>query len=129
MKRYIQWIAAAAIVGALAGCARTTPIDQVRTTLSAGHTENQVKNAILKAGAQRKWIMSEAGPGVIIARQQSHDHMAEVRITYTAHGYDIKYNSSLNLKASQGKIHKSYNRWVHNLDKDIQLKLSASADL
>ena len=46
---------------------------------------------------------------------------AEVRITYTATSYDIKYDSSLNLQASGGKIHKNYNRWVRNLDKDIQL--------
>lgn len=55
--------------------------------------------------------------------------MAEVRITYTATSYDIKYDSSLNLQASGGKIHKNYNRWVRNLDKDIQLNLSAGANL
>ena len=30
---------------------------------------------------------------------------------------------------SDGKIHKNYNRWVRNLDKDIQLNLSAGANL
>ncbi|KIQ50633.1 lipoprotein, partial [Citrobacter rodentium] len=68
-----------------------------------------------------------AGPGVIRARQQSRDHVAEVRITYSATRYDIQYESSLNLLASGGKIHKNYNRWVRNLDKDIQLNLSAGA--
>ncbi|MCV1468388.1 hypothetical protein MLP13_019910, partial [Escherichia coli] len=34
-----------------------------------------------------------------------------------------------NLQASGGQIHKNYNRWVRNLDKDIQLNLSAGADL
>ncbi|CBG91039.1 lipoprotein [Citrobacter rodentium] len=127
MKQYIKWFAALAVVGALAGCARTAPIDQVHSTVSAGHTQDQVKNAILKAGAERKWIMNEAGPGVIRARQQSRDHVAEVRITYSATRYDIQYESSLNLLASGGKIHKNYNRWVRNLDKDIQLNLSAGA--
>ncbi|HAT8011333.1 hypothetical protein [Citrobacter rodentium] len=123
----MKWFAALAVVGALAGCARTAPIDQVHSTVSAGHTQDQVKNAILKAGAERKWIMNEAGPGVIRARQQSRDHVAEVRITYSATRYDIQYESSLNLLASGGKIHKNYNRWVRNLDKDIQLNLSAGA--
>ena len=118
MKQYIKWFAAIAVVGALAGCARTAPIDQVHTSVSAGHTQDQVKTAILKAGIQRQWVMSEA-----------RDHVAEVRITYTATSYDIKYDSSLNLQASGGKIHKNYNRWVRNLDKDIQLNLSAGANL
>lgn len=129
MKQFIKWFAAIAVVGALAGCARTAPIDQVHSSVSAGHTQEQVKNAILKAGVQRQWIMSEVGPGVIKGRQQTRNHVAEVRITYSTTGYDIKYDSSLNLQASGGKIHKNYNRWVHNLDKDIQVNLSAGADL
>lgn len=129
MKQFIKWFAAIAVVGALAGCARTAPIDQVHSSVSAGHTQEQVKNAILKAGVQRQWIMSEVGPGVIKGRQQTRNHVSEVRITYSATGYDIKYDSSLNLQASGGKIHKNYNRWVHNLDKDIQVNLSAGAGL
>nr|WP_232623479.1 hypothetical protein [Citrobacter koseri] len=129
MKQFIKWFAAIAVVGALAGCARTAPIDQVHSSVSAGHTQEQVKNAILKAGVQRQWIMSEVGPGVIKGRQQTRNHVAEVRITYSATRYDIKYDSSLNLQASGGKIHKNYNRWVHNLDKDIQVNLSAGAGL
>lgn len=111
MKQFIKWFATIAVVGALAGCARTAPIDQVHSSVSAGHTQEQVKNAILKAGVQRQWIMSEVGPGVIKGRQQTRNHVAEVRITYSATGYDIKYDSSLNLQASGGKIHKNYNRW------------------
>lgn len=63
MRHYMKWFAAIAVVGALAGCARTAPIDQVHSTVSAGHTQEQVKKAILKAGVERKWIMSEAGQG------------------------------------------------------------------
>ena len=69
--------------------------------------------------------MSEAGPDVIKGRLQARNHSADIRIPYSATSYSINYESSLNLKASDGKIHKNYNRWVHNLDKDIQLNLSA----
>ena len=125
----MKWFAAIAVVGALAGCARTAPIDQVHSTVSAGHTQEQVKKAILKAGVERKWIMSEAGQGVIKAPPPSRDHSDEIRINYTASSYDINYENSQNLQASGGQIHKNYNRWVRNLDKDIQLNLSAGADL
>ena len=50
-------------------------------------------------------------------------------IPYTATSYSINYENSLNLKAADGKIHKNYNRWVNNLDHDIQLNLSAGATL
>lgn len=129
MKKIVKWFAAFAIMGALAGCARTAPIDQVNSVVSAGHTTEQVKNAILKAGHQREWIMTEAGPGVIKGRLQARDHFAEIKVTYSASSYSINYENSLNLKAGDGKIHKNYNRWVRNLDKDIQLNLSAGAAL
>ncbi|VFS69361.1 Uncharacterised protein [Raoultella planticola] len=35
MKKYVQWFAAIAVAGALAGCARTAPVEQIRTTVSA----------------------------------------------------------------------------------------------
>lgn len=127
MKNIFKWCVALAVIATLTGCARTAPIDQINSTVSAGHTEAQVRTAILKAGQQRQWIMSQAGPGVINGRLQSRDHVAEIRITYTASSYSINYSSSLNLLASGSKIHKSYNRWVRNLDKDIQLNLSATA--
>ncbi len=129
MKKIVKWFAAFAVVGALAGCARTAPIEQIHSTVSAGHSAEQVKTAILKAGLKRQWIMTEAAPGVIKGRLQARDHSVEIRIPYSASGYSINYESSLNLKAADGKIHKSYNRWVQNLDHDIQLNLSAGAAL
>ncbi|HFP9335293.1 TPA: hypothetical protein ACHOY6_001092 [Raoultella planticola] len=129
MKKYVQWFAAIAVAGALAGCARTAPVEQIQTTVGAGHTEAQVKQAILRAGVQRQWIMSQTAPSAIAARQQARDHVVEVRINYSASGYSIHYVSSSNMLASGGKIHKNYNRWVHNLDKDIQVNLAADSSL
>lgn len=129
MKKVIRWMVAAAVVGALAGCARTAPIEQVNTTVSAGHTEAQVKSAIIKAGAQREWIMSDAGPGIIKGHLQNRDHAVDIKINYSATNYSIDYVSSLNLMAANGKIHRNYNRWVHNLDKDIQVTLAANSAL
>ncbi|WP_226568454.1 lipoprotein [Mangrovibacter yixingensis] len=127
MKKIVKWLTAFAVIGVLAGCARTAPIDNVNATVSAGHSAEQVKSAILKAGIQRQWVMNETSPGVISARQQSHGHVAEVRITYSANSYAINYVSSINLRASGGKIHKTYNRWIGNLDRDIQLNLASGA--
>ncbi|MCS6403240.1 LptM family lipoprotein [Klebsiella quasipneumoniae] len=129
MKKIIHWMIAATVVGALAGCARTAPIEQVNAIVSAGHTEAQVKDAIIKAGAPRQWIMSDAGPGVIKGKLQNRDHVADIKINYSATSYSIVYVSSINLMAANGKIHRNYNRWVHNLDKDIQVTLAANTAL
>ena len=130
MKQIMKWFAAALVVGAMAGCvSRTAPIETVQNNVSAGHTEAQVRTAILKAGLNRQWIMNDAGPGVIKGRQQARDHSANIIVQYSANGYIIKYDSSVNLMASGGKIHKNYNRWVHNLDKDIQVNLSTAGQL
>ncbi|MBB1202096.1 hypothetical protein EGM70_17595 [Enterobacteriaceae bacterium 89] len=130
MKQIVKWVIAAAFVGSLAGCvSRTAPIDTVQNSVSAGHTEAQVRTAILKAGLSRQWMMTDAGPGVIKGRQQARDHSANIIVQYSANSYIIKYDSSINLMASGGQIHKTYNRWVHNLDKDIQLYLTTGAQL
>jgi hypothetical protein len=129
MERIARRCAALAVAGVLACCARTVPIDQIYSTVSAGHTADQVKMAILKAGQKRDWIMTDTGPGMIKGRLQSRDHSAEVLIPYSATSYSINYENSLNLKAEDGKIHKNYNRWVHNLDHDIQLNLSVDPAL
>jgi hypothetical protein len=127
MKKLVKWIVAAAVVGALAGCvSRTAPIDTVQNQVATGHTEAQVRNAILKAGLNRQWIMTDAGPGVIKGRQQSRGHTANVLVQYSANSYIIKYDGSTNLMAEGGKIHKNYNRWVHNLDQDIQISLASA---
>ena len=130
MKQLVKWFAAAMVVGLLAGCvSRTAPIETVQNNVSTGHTEAQVRAAILKAGLNRQWIMSDAGAGIIKGRQQARDHTANIIVQYSANSYIIKYDSSINLMASEGKIHKNYNRWVHNLDKDIQLNLSTGAQM
>jgi hypothetical protein len=128
MIKFVKWFTALIVVGALMGCSsRLAPIDNIRTNLGSGHTEAQVKNSIIKAGVQRKWIMNEAGPGVIKARLQSNDYVAQTRINYSATGYTITYESSMNLSAGGGRIHPGYNRWVRNLDRDIQVNVSASS--
>ncbi|MGV8926852.1 MAG: hypothetical protein ACOH2G_14410 [Ewingella sp.] len=114
-------------VTALAGCARTAPILTPQTTIITQNSADQVKSAIFEAGQQRGWIMTPAGAGVINGRLASRDYTANIRVNYSAKTYTINYVSSTNLMASSGSIHRNYNRWVNNLDKDIQLQLAAKA--
>ncbi|MGJ0478519.1 hypothetical protein [Pantoea agglomerans] len=117
----------AVVAALLTGCARTAPIHNVNQTLTQRYTDNQMKLAIIEAGISRKWVMTPVSPGVINGRLAQRDFVANIRITYTSQNYRIDYVSSDNLKAEGGEIHNNYNRWISNLDQDIQLRLSALA--
>ncbi|PLR37336.1 hypothetical protein CYR55_10375 [Chimaeribacter californicus] len=113
-------------VVALAGCAsKTAPVQNVDAAIAGQYTESQVKNAILSAGLARKWVMAPVAPGVITGHVERQGHSADIRINYTAARYTINYVNSQNLLAANGVIHRNYNRWVNNLNRDIQLKISA----
>lgn len=130
MMKLKQMIAGVICIVALAGCSaleRTEPVRTPQTIITQHVTVDQVKSAIINAGQGRDWIMSEAGPGVINAVQNIRKHSVTVRINYSERNYSINYVSSVNLLASGGEIHRSYNHWVNNLDKDIQKKLAVIA--
>ena len=51
-------------------------------------------------------------------------HVAVVAITYDAKSFSINYVSSQNLLQKGGQIHKSYNRWIRNLEGAIRREAS-----
>ncbi|MEG3112881.1 hypothetical protein SC127_19325 [Pantoea sp. T14] len=111
----------------LTGCAGTAPIHNVNQSLSQRYTDNQMKVAIIEAGIGRKWVMTPVAPGILNGRLSQRGFTANIRVTYTDQSYIIQYVSSENLKAENGKIHGNYNRWINNLDQDIQLRLAAQS--
>lgn len=128
MMKLKQVLAGVICFVALAGCSaleRTEPVRTPQTIITAHVTTEQVKKAIIEAGQGRDWIMSVVRPGVINATQNVRKHSVTIRIDYSEKDYSIHYVNSVNLLASGGEIHRSYNHWVNNLDKDIQKKLSA----
>ena len=124
-------ILSAATTSANASCARCDPIFNVADAPVASAsgkalTRDQVKSAIIRAGAALGWVMKEDGPGKISASLAVRKHTAEVEIPYSPKGYSINYKTSTNLDAADGKIHKNYNGWIQNLSKGINAQLSAS---
>jgi len=111
----------------LAGCT-TRPIlnvtDQpVVTTAGKPVSPDQVRNAIVKAGNSLGWVMTPVSPGLVNGRLALRDHLAVVDIRYTATTYSITYKDSTNLNYRDGQIHKNYNGWIENLDRDIRNEL------
>lgn len=125
MKLNILLLAVA--IGLLGGC-HSAPIYNVVDTpivVSAGKsaTVDSVKTAILRAGGRLGWQMTETAPGVINGRISLRTHSASVDIRFNTKTYSITYRDSTNLDARGGSIHKNYNGWIQNLDRDIRAEL------
>ena len=123
----IKLVLMAFALALLGGC-RTAPIYNVSdapVVVAAGKqaTMESVKAAITRAGVSLGWQMAEAAPSVIKAHIALRTHSADAEITYNTKTYSIVYRSSTNLDASGGQIHKNYNGWIENLDRDIRAQL------
>ncbi len=82
--------------------------------------DEQIVKTMQTGGMVRGWIIKQLEPGHLEATIYVRSHMAKVDITYDAAAYSIRYNDSENLGYKNGKIHRNYNKWVKNLDMDIQ---------
>ncbi|WP_295891987.1 hypothetical protein [uncultured Vibrio sp.] len=109
----------------LVGCGRVQPVMNVEDRPVAYNlTSEQVKSAIVDSAMNRGWVVQDVTAESLSASITVRSHTAKVSIQYSEKYYSITYVSSTNLKASDGKIHRNYNRWINNLDVDIQKKLS-----
>jgi hypothetical protein len=90
-------------------------------------SKDQVRGAIVRAGAALGWQMKDEGSNMLVGTLQLRTHTAVIGIPYSASNYSVKYRSSANLDEKDGKtIHKNYNGWIQNLTRGINAQLSAS---
>lgn len=112
----------------LVGCGRVQPVMNIEDTPVAYDLQsNQVKSAIVKSVQNRGWTLVKSSPDEIIAKITVRSHSAEIKIPYSNKFYSIIYMNSVNLHASDGNIHRNYNRWVNNLNIDIQRSLALAS--
>lgn len=127
MRNALKLVLIAAVVG-LAAC-RTAPVYNIDDATIVSSTEQkltpeQVKKAIIRAGASLGWIMKEEAPGHIVGTLHLRTHMAQVDINYDADSYSINYKNSSNLKYDGANIHSNYNGWIQNLQRNIEVQLA-----
>ena len=130
MRRFSMLLLALA-TATLTACNTLAPIsnvDNVTVSTNANRplTSQEVRGAIMRAGAGLGWIMKDDGPNKMTGTLILRTHTAELDIPYSATNYAIQYRSSVNLQAGDGKIHRNYNGWVQNLTRGINAQLSAS---
>lgn len=127
MKSNILVIVATSLLIVLAGC-RATPvynIDSAPVNVTSKHSVNDVKKVIISAGAGLGWQMKAKGKGHIVGTLFLREHVAIIDIKYNKSEYSITYKDSTNLNYDGVNIHKNYNGWVQNLNRQIQARLSA----
>lgn len=74
---------------------------------------------------RRRYRVTARNPGSIEAFYAARNVRADLTVTYTATTYSITYRDSQNMNYENGRIHPNYNRWVNNLDHDLQAEFSA----
>lgn len=92
-------------------------------TIPQGLTQEKIVQAIKTGGAQRGWVIDEQGPGHLLATLNIRSHTVRADIRYNTTSYSITYKDSVNMKFKKGRIHGAYNKWVRNLEGDIQRAL------
>lgn len=118
------------VMGLLTGC-RTAAIHNVKdapvpSAESSALTMEQVKKAIMAAGAGLGWNVKEESPGNLVGTLHVRSHSAVVDIPYSRESYNIIYKSSSNLRYDPElkEIHSNYNGWIQNLDNAIKAQLA-----
>jgi hypothetical protein len=104
----------------VAAC-RTAPIYNAQSaSFNRELSMSQATRAIQAAGAELGWDMTPEGTGQMRGVLNLRSHQAVVDITYDTRTFSIAYVDSTNLNYNGSDIHKNYNSWVQNLEREIR---------
>lgn len=112
----------------IAGCSSEIARD-VHSDINGGFTSAQVEKAIIDSGRAQLWDMKKMRDGLITGKLVMPDGSAEVRIPYAPGRYSIEYVGSQNLSKGSDRIPSKYNRWIADLNTEIQTRLNAQQAL
>lgn len=117
------------VVVLISACATRAPLYNVSSApvdVGKKHASlEEIGDAIRRAGASLGWQMQAVKPGLIAGTLNLRNHTAKVDVAYNTKTYDITYKDSANLDYDGATIHKNYNSWIQNLDRQIRANLSA----
>jgi hypothetical protein len=128
MIRTLAAAVLAAILGFGAYAAQPQPLYNVSNSPITPAFHKDPAPIIEQALSGRSWTITARRPGAIDATISVRTHRADITVSYTATSYSIVYRDSENLDYKDGAIHPNYNRWIGNLDFDIQRALLAAAE-
>ena len=123
----------AALLAMPAYAANTAPIYTPEPIqVPAGKSSEDVKKAVRKALFERDWETREIGPGHLQGKHTKSGgkdklHVAVLDVRFDAKSVRIGYKDSqeLNYDKESGVIHKTYNNWIRNLEKNVRANLGS----
>jgi len=132
MKKRLTALIGFVIVSTLLVSCRTTEVLNINNQPipvyeSTKFTLGQVRQAILDAGKERGWIMSDVNSNQIKAVLDKRNTQAVVLINYNSQNYSINYSNSINLEYNGTSINRHYNDWVTYLSRSIDYNLAKIA--
>ncbi|HVY47166.1 MAG TPA: hypothetical protein VHB21_14865, partial [Minicystis sp.] len=125
----MRFFPATLVALALAGCGHTPvlrPVSEPRVELiSVAYGMPEIRAAIIRALASRKFAPEREEPGRIIAKYTRGGQAARVTIEYTATQFLIRYVESDGIPSRTDPsglmlVDEVYEKWVTALDKTIQ---------
>lgn len=127
MRKWITRAPLLAILAVMACVNHATDLYNVdRASYNAADAldSKRAEEAIRNAGSRLGWEMATVQPGLIRGTLNLREHQAIVDIDYDGRGYSINYIDSENLQYDEEKnaIHKSYNKWIQNLERQIRIE-------
>ncbi|HMO17700.1 MAG TPA: hypothetical protein PKA63_05665 [Oligoflexia bacterium] len=129
MRNAILYLFLSALSLSLLACATGVPLYSPDFSIEANH-QSRADKAIKTALQKRRWTILNQKPGSITAKyDRGRKYSATVKIDYSRSNVKINLVDSVNLNQSQSDsgemlIHKTYNNWIHYLERDIQFELS-----
>ncbi len=131
MKKLIGLVGTLFFVMLIAtGCGRGTMVHNVDNSSyieSKNITMTQVEQAITKGAIRKGWTTKKIKTGLLESKVNVRGkHFVMVNIAYNTKGYKITYKDSqnMNYNAENNTIHKNYNKWIGNLERNINYELS-----
>ena len=123
---FVMLLAAPAYAAKTASLYTPEPIQ-----VPAGKGAEDVKKAVRKAFFDKDWEVREIAPGHLQGKHTKSGkdkmHVAVVDVRFDAKSVRIGYKDSqeLNYNKESGVIHKTYNGWIKNLEKNIRANLGS----
>jgi hypothetical protein len=120
IKHLLGSIALVILTACTSAPLRNIPDTPVVTGSGKPVTADDVRSAILRAGNALGWVMTPNDPGLVTGRLVLRGHVAVIDVRYSPKDYSITYKDSSNLDYQDGQIHRNYNGWIENLNRDIR---------
>ena len=105
------------------GCRSYPYIENIVSSVPKDKTSVEVKTAIREAASSKGWILQETDDSSFIAILPKENEI-QVTIIISPRKYSINYLSSKGYKKEGNRIHPRYNKYVNNLNREIQYYLT-----